>query len=79
MPKKEIDIPSTGLQPQVWTVLATPSVTAQFLCPTLTSLMATSAAVHAALITSAWRPVTGSAADAPTTIVSAVMAANPSI
>lgn len=73
----------------------TASVTAQFLPPTLTKRIATSAAVHAAFNVSArlrsfqqsaktFRqifnlPVAGFSADAPTTIVSAEMDANPSI
>ena len=55
------------------------SVTAQFLFPTLRVRIAASAAVQAAFKTSARRPVTGFSAFAPITMVSPLMAANPSI
>ena len=74
-----LSAPSTGLQSQVVAILSTASVTAQFLFPTFTRRIAASAAVHAALITSAFLPVTGSAAEAPTTSVSALTAAKPSM
>ena len=73
------NIPSTGLQSHAAAILPTVSVTVQFLLPTLTRRMAASAAVYAALSTSAFLPVTGSLADAPTTRVSALTAAKPSI
>lgn len=72
-------IPSTGLQSHADDVRPTISVTAQFLFPTLTVRIAASAAVQAALKTSARRPVTGFSAFAPITMVSALMAANPSM
>lgn len=72
-------IPSTGLQSQLETILCTPSVTAQFLLPTLMVRIASSAACQAAFTTSARRPVAGFAAVAPTTSVSALMAAKPSM
>lgn len=72
------DVPSTGLHPHVAAVFATASLTAQFLFPTLTTRIATSAAVHAALTTSALRPLAGSSVLAPTTSVSALTAAKPS-
>ena len=72
-------IPSTGLQSHTDDVRPTISVTAQFLFPTLRVLIAASAAVQAAFKTSARRPVTGFSALAPTTIVSPLMAAYPSM
>ena len=67
------------MQSNAAAILPTASVTAQFLFPTLTRRIAASAAVHAAAIASALRPVTGAAADAPTTSVSALTAAKPSM
>ena len=72
-------LPSTGLQSHKVVVRPTISVTAQFLFPTLTVRIAASAAVQAAFKTSARRPVTGFSAVAPITIVSPLMAANPSM
>ena len=72
-------VPSTGLQSHRDDVRATISVTAQFLFPTLRVRIAASAAVQAAFKTSARRPVTGSSALAPTTMVSPAMAAYPSM
>jgi hypothetical protein len=71
--------PSTGLQSHAAATLLTASVTCQFLLPTRTRRIATSAAVHAARNASARRPVTGLANVAPTTIVSALIAAKPSM
>lgn len=71
--------PSTGLQSHAAATLLTASVTCQFLLPTRTRRIATSAAVHAARSASARRPVTGLSGVAPTTIVSALIAANPSM
>jgi len=79
VPVKENEIPSTGLQSQLEAILCTPSVTAQFLLPTLMVRIASSAACQAAFTTSARRPVVGFAAVAPTTSVSALMAAKPSM
>ena len=72
-------VPSTGLQSHAAATLPTASVTCQFLLPTRTRRIATSAAVHAARSTSARRPVTGLSGVAPRTIVSAEIAANPSM
>lgn len=71
--------PSTGLQFHAVATLLTASVTCQFLLPTRTRRIATSAAVHAARSASARRPVTGLSRVAPTTIVSALIAAKPSM
>lgn len=73
------ELPSTGLQSHEDETRFTTSVTAQFLFPTLIVRIAISAACHAALTTSARLPVTGFSAVAPMTIVSALMAAKPSI
>lgn len=72
-------LPSTGLVLNAFAALVTMSVTAQFFVPTLMVRIAASAAVHAARIASALRPVIGFSAEAPTTMVSALIAAKPSI
>ncbi|KAI9455045.1 hypothetical protein F5148DRAFT_1227360 [Russula earlei] len=66
--------PSTGLQSHAAATLLNASVTCQFLLPTLTSRIASSAADHAAHSASARRLVTGLSGVAPTTIVSAMYA-----
>ena len=60
-------------------ILVTVSVTSVFSMPGLTNLSAASLARWAAMMTSAFRPVTGASALAPRTKVWAATAINPSI
>jgi hypothetical protein len=68
-----------GFVPKAAATLLTASVTVQFFSPALIRRSATSAAVQAALRASARGPVTGFSSDAPTTSVSALTEAKPSM